>query len=263
MRIAEVACPVPLPRTFDYEVPEALAGRLLPGVRVSVPFGPRRLTGFVLSARTGEPARPLKPIQSALDEEPLLSAEMLELARWLSARYAAPPGEVCKSLLPTYVRTGVRGQAAAMPSPEPDTTPRERGFELTPGQAEAVSHLTSRLRDGGYEAALLFGVPASGKTEVYISLIREAVARGGQALFLVPEISLTRPFFDDFERRAGLPVALWHSQVGNKARREAWLGVRRGEVRVVVGARSASLLPFKDLRLAVVDEEQEIGRAHV
>ncbi len=257
MRIAEVACPVPLARTFDYEVPEALADRLVPGVRVAVPFGPRRLTGVVLSARTGEPSRPLKAIQSALDVEPLLGPEMLELARWLSAKYAAPPGEVCKSLLPNYVRTGVRGQAAPLPASEPDTTPRERGFELTPGQEEAVSHLTARIRTGGYEAALLFGVPASGKTEVYISLIREAVAKGGQALFLVPEISLTRPFFEDFERRAGLPVALWHSQVGNKARREAWLGVRRGEVRVVVGARSASLLPFKDLRLAVVDEEQD------
>ncbi|MBI4348859.1 MAG: primosomal protein N' [Elusimicrobia bacterium] len=255
--IAEVACPVPLNRTFDYEVPEALARRVAPGVRVAVPFGPRRLTGYVLSVRSGEPQRPLKPVWAALDPEPFLSAELLELARWLSARYAAPPGEVCKALLPSFVKAGVRGKARPCPPPPDGAASRERGFELTSGQAKAVEHLTERIRAGGHEAALLFGVPASGKTEVYITLIREAVAKGGQALFLVPEISLTRPFFEDFERRAGLPVALWHSQVGQAGRREAWLGVRRGEVRVVVGARSASLLPFKDLRLAIVDEEQD------
>ncbi|MBI4424148.1 MAG: primosomal protein N' [Elusimicrobia bacterium] len=256
MRIAEVACPVPLTRTFDYEVPEALAGRALPGARVQVPFGPRRLLGMVLGVRDGEPSRPLKALAAVLDPEPLLSAEMVSLARWLAARYGAPPGEVCKSLLPAVVKASSKARPESPPEAKPGK-PKPAPFELTPGQAEAVARLTTRLREGGFEAALLFGVPASGKTEVYIRLIREAAARGGQALFLVPEISLTRPFFDDFEARAGLPVALWHSQVGAKRRRETWLGVRSGAVKVVVGARSASLLPFKDLRLAVLDEEQD------
>lgn len=253
--IAEVACPVPLARTFDYEVPAALAPALSPGARVAVPFGPRRLTGVALGLRTAVPDRPLKPVATVLDAEPLLAPEMVAFIRWLSARYAAPPGEVCRAVLPVYVKAAAKPAALA---PELEQRPAPpAAFQLTPGQAEAVERLTARIKAGGHETALLFGVPASGKTEVYIRLIREAVSRGGQALFLVPEISLTRPFFDDFERRAGLPVALWHSQVGNAKRRETWLGVRSGRVRVVVGARSASLLPFKDLRLAVVDEEQD------
>ena len=260
MRIAEVACPVPVGQTFDYEVPAELAARASAGARVHVPFGPRRLTGVILAVREGEPPRPLKPLHAVLDAPPLLGTESLELARWLIRRYACPPGDACKALLPAYVKEGKRGGGSALSRAAGEGEPRGKDhprFELTPGQAAAVERLTRRLRDGGHEIALLFGVPASGKTEVYIRLIREAVARGGQALFLVPEISLTRPFFDDFQERMGLPVALWHSQLGQKGRRETWFGVRSGLVRVVVGARSAALLPFKDLRLAVVDEEQD------
>src|SRR5208282_6042798 len=99
--------------------------------------------------------------------------------------------------------------------------------------------------------------PASGKTEVYLRLIRRAISGGGQALFLLPEIALTRPFFDEFSAGLGVPVALWHSGLAARERRLSWLAVRRGDVKVVVGARSACLLPFADLRLAVLDEEQD------
>ncbi len=253
MRIAELACPAPLHQLFDYEIPDALKERVRPGMRVRVPFGPRRVAGVVVSVREGEPGRELKPIESPLDSEPLLSAEMLALADWLARRTCAPPGECFKALLPAYVKPGATA-GPAFPAP---AAAAAGGFELTPGQAAAVARLGEVLARRRFFSALLFGVPASGKTEVYLRLIREAIAAGGQALFLVPEISLTRPFFDDFSSRAGFPVALWHSQLPDARRREVWLGLREGRVRVVVGARSACLLPFKELRLAVMDEEQD------
>ncbi|MDE2291010.1 MAG: primosomal protein N' [Elusimicrobia bacterium] len=258
MRIAEVAVPVPLDKAFDYEVPAGLRDAVVPGARVRVPFGPRQLVGFVLAARDAEPDRPLKPLAKVLDPAPLLSCEQVTLARWLSARYCAPVGECVRPMVPSNLRTALRPvelpAAAAAQAPAPA---RPSGFELTGAQAAAIESLGALLEPRRHAAALLYGVPASGKTEVYLRLIRRAVSSGGQALFLVPEIALTKPFFADFSAGLGLPVALWHSQVGGKARRETWLGLRSGRVRVVVGARSACLLPFSDLRLAVIDEEQD------
>jgi primosomal protein N' (replication factor Y) len=224
-----------------------------PGMRVRVPFGPRRQVGVVLRVFDGEPARPLKPIEAALDARPALSAEMLGCAHFMARRFGAPIGECVKAMVPTALKS-LDEPAAFAPVPE---KPAAAAFELTPGQAGALNRLTSLLDAKKAATVLLFGVPASGKTEVYLRLIRRAIAEGGQALFLLPEISLTRPFFDEFAASLGVPVCLWHSLQTPREKRMAWLGVQRGEVKVVVGARSACLLPFKDLRMVVLDEEQD------
>lgn len=252
MRIAEVAFPVPLHRGFHYEVPAGFV--LEAGARVRVPFGPRRLAGMVLSVYEGEPERPLKKIEAVLDVKPILSMESVDLARWLSQRYSAPIGECVKAVLPAFVKSG--DEPVSWPKAEPQVKAGP-GFTLTPSQDQALKVLLDRLDKRESGAFLLYGVPASGKTEVYLRLIRRAIQDGGQAMFLVPEISLTQPFFEEFKASLDVPVVLWHSRLGARERRLAWLGLRRGDVKVVVGARSASLLPFKDLRVVVLDEEQD------
>ncbi len=252
MRIAEVAFPVPLPKGFHYRVPDAM--RVAAGDRVRAPFGPRAAYGTVLSVFDGEPTRPLKALERTIDAEPALSAEGVACARWLSRRFGAPIGDGVKALIPAYVKS-LSEPAPVFPAPgRPSGAP---AFELTPGQAGALERLTSLLDARAAARVVLFGVPASGKTEVYLRLIRRAIAGGGQALFLLPEIALTRPFFDEFSAGLGVPVALWHSGLTTRERRLSWLAIRRGDVKVIVGARSACLLPFKDLRLAVLDEEQD------
>ncbi|MHB2025760.1 MAG: replication restart helicase PriA [Elusimicrobiota bacterium] len=260
MKIADVAFPIPLPRSFHYRVPDEMA--IVPGCRVRASFGPRKAIGTVVSVFNGESPRPLKSIESVLDAEPMIPRELLDCAVWISNRYAAPIGECIKAVFPAYVKpqskddgfsvAGKGGEvfAAKLSSPAP-------AFELTRGQTQAVDFLRGRVESHEFYAALLYGVPASGKTEVYLRLIRSAVEAGGQALFLLPEISLTRPFFDEFAASLGVPVALWHSKIPIAQKRRAWLGLRNGRVKVAVGARSASLLPFHDLRLIVVDEEQD------
>ncbi|MFA6318377.1 MAG: primosomal protein N', partial [Elusimicrobiota bacterium] len=272
MLIAEVAFPVPIHNTYHYLVPDALRG-VAAGCRVRATFGPRLLTGTVLSVFDGEPGRPLKPLAAVVDASPVLSAEMLDTARWMSRRYGAAIGESARCLLPPFIRPvvpapgapgdpkrpsgvslGTGGEGAAPAAPGDGT---DAPFELTEGQKESVAALLERMRSRAHEVALLFGVPASGKTEVYLRLLREAVNGGGQALFMLPEISLTGPFFEEFRSRLGVPVALWHSRLGSRERSLAWSGLASGSVQVVVGARSSALLPFKDLRLVVVDEEQD------
>ncbi len=252
MRIAEVAFPVPLPRGYHYRVPEGMAAA--PGLRVRAPFGPRKATGVILSVFDGEPERPLKLLDSAVDSRPALSPEGVACARFMARRFGAPIGEALKALIPPFVKS-LDEPVEVLASPA--RARAEPAFTLTPGQADALRRLDVLLDARAHATALIFGVPASGKTEVYLRLIRRAIKDGGQALFLLPEISLTRPFFDEFAASLGVPVALWHSGLTPRERRRAWLAISRGDVKVVVGARSACLLPFKHLRLAVLDEEQD------
>jgi len=100
-------------------------------------------------------------------------------------------------------------------------------------------------------------VTGSGKTEVYFEAIAECVARGRQALVLLPEIALTGQFLTRFAARFGGPPVLWHSDVGSLARRRAWRAVAEGAADVVVGARSALFLPFAKLGLIIIDEEHD------
>ncbi len=257
MRIAEIAFPIPLDRTFHYLVGDS-AISLKPGMRVKAPFGPRKLTGFVVSVFEGAPARPLKPIEEILEFEPLLDPEGFDCALWMSKRYGAPLGECLKAVLPSFIKfppSNSRRQKKI--SAEKKIKEIRQDFVLTPDQEAAFSKLSERLKLNGFHAALLYGVPASGKTEVYRRLILETLNSGAQALFLVPEISLAGPFFKEFSILFDFPVDLWHSQVSQAQRRGAWMGLRKGEPRLIVGARSAVLLPFKNLKLIVIDEEQD------
>ncbi|MEM9049763.1 MAG: primosomal protein N' [Pseudomonadota bacterium] len=135
--------------------------------------------------------------------------------------------------------------------------PHRIGKRLTPQQTQAAAALRGSVRAGRYSTTLLKGVTGSGKTEVYLEAVAEALAAGRQALVLLPEIALTVDFLARIEARFGVRPAEWHSGVGMAARRQVWRGVARGEARLVVGARSALFLPFAELGLIVVDEEHD------
>ena len=108
------------------------------------------------------------------------------------------------------------------------------------------------------DVVLLHGVTASGKTQVYIKLIEEIIQQSdGQVLFLLPEIALTTQIVERIKRYFGNSIGVYHSKFNNSERVEIWNKVRTGAYKVVLGARSAVFLPFKDLKLIVVDEEHE------
>ena len=104
---------------------------------------------------------------------------------------------------------------------------------------------------------LLHGVTSSGKTEVYIKLINEVVKSGGQALFLLPEIALTAQIINRLRKYFGNKVGIYHSRFSASERTEVWHRTLDGSYQVLLGARSAVFLPFKDLRLIIVDEEHD------
>ncbi|MCI6055649.1 replication restart helicase PriA [Dysosmobacter sp.] len=130
---------------------------------------------------------------------------------------------------------------------------------LTAEQAAAYAAIRALADTGRPEAVLLQGVTGSGKTQVYLHLVADALARGRTALVLVPEIVLTPQMMRRFSARFGDTVAMIHSALRVTERYDQWKRIRRGEVKVVLGTRSAVFAPLKNLGLVILDEEQESG----
>ncbi len=314
------ALPLPLHQGFDYRVPASLD--LQPGMRCRLPFGSGFRTGILLEWVDNETGRgDLKAVEARLDEEPLLSEHMLELARWVADYYLQPIGELLFLFLPRALRRGqplkdqrvtcwrprdadedmldnlarrapkqqalylslldhpegMTAQAlrelhgdwrAAMgglvdkglaeshcgdgldwPEQPPDFPP------LTADQQAAVEAISSRL--DGFGSHLLQGVTGSGKTEVYLALMRRVIEQGRQVILLAPEIGLTPQLVDRMRRRLGRPVLLSHSAQGDAERLRNWDLFRRGRAPVLIGTRSALFSDCPDLGLIVVDEEHD------
>src|SRR5262249_24014663 len=129
--------------------------------------------------------------------------------------------------------------------------------DFTPAQRGAADALRETMARGGYHVTLLDGVTGAGKTRVYFEAVAEIVRRGKQALVLVPEIALTTQFLDRFAERFGVRPAEWHSQLSQRLRARTWNAVAKGELSVIVGARSALFLPYADLGRIVVKGEHD------
>jgi len=165
---------------------------------------------------------------------------------------------VSPSVIKGLVKQGVVAEdAAPRDLPYPRLDPAHGGKDLTEDQARAALVLRDGVRTGGYGTTLLKGVTGSGKTEVYLEAVAECLAKGRQALVLLPEIALTAEFLTRVEARFGARPAEWHSGVTQTERRRCWRMVGQGAAPLVVGARSALFLPFLDLGLVVVDEEHD------
>lgn len=141
--------------------------------------------------------------------------------------------------------------------PYPRLDPDRPGKALVEDQAAAAATLCAAVRSGRYGTTLLKGVTGSGKTEVYLEAVAECLRTGRQALVLLPEIALTSEFLTRVEDRFGANPGEWHSGVTQTERRRLWRMAGEGGVGLVVGARSALFLPFRDLGLIVVDEEHD------
>ncbi|RAU23148.1 primosomal protein N' [Paramagnetospirillum kuznetsovii] len=128
--------------------------------------------------------------------------------------------------------------------------------ELSDSQRLAADTLVAAVA-GGFSVSVIDGVTGSGKTEVYFEAVAACLAAGRQVLVLLPEIALSAQWLERFKRRFGVVPAEWHSDLGDARRRETWRAVASGEAQVVVGARSALFLPYRELGLMVVDEEHD------
>src|SRR5712691_3045955 len=312
----DVLVPVALDQTYSYRVPDDL--ELAPGDLVSVPLGPRAVTGVVwadnVEVKPGLHNR-MKEVEDKLDLPPL-KPELRKFVDWVAGYTLSPRGMVLRMALrmgehlgPARERVGVRlageapqrmtaarGRVLALLAdglahgksevahdagvsagvidglvdegtletlvlpPEPVARAPDPDFaqpDFAPAQRLAADALRATVAKGGYTVTLLDGVTGSGKTQVYFEAVSEVIRRGRQALVLMPEIALTTQFLDRFVERFGVRPAEWHSQLSQRLRARTWSAVTAGDVKVVVGARSALFLPYADLGLIAVDEEHD------
>ena len=210
-----------------------------------------------------DPPKPRPGVRFAGSEPARITparARVLEIARgglaWTKGDLAEAAG-VGAGVIGGLVKSGVLEAATLAPEPLakiPD--PDFMAVAFSAPQKAVVKEICGTMGQG-YSATLLHGVTGSGKTEVYFEAIADVLRRNRQALILLPEIALTGQFLTRFEARFGVRPIEWHSGLTPRQRERAWNAVHRGEVRVVVGARSALFLPFHELGLIVVDEEHD------
>jgi len=193
-----------------------------------------------------------------------LSVRQAEVYEFLRQNGAASAKELCgylgvsPAVIQALLKKGVIvGADALPPSVRGDVAAGDRGeqteIDLTPEQQLAFDHLRNPFK----QCALLFGVTGSGKTNVYLKLIDEALARGRGVIVLVPEIALTPQMLTIFTRRYGGDVALFHSALSVGERTESWKRARDGRAKIVLGTRSAVFAPLQNIGLIVMDEEHE------
>lgn len=250
----KVVFDVPLDRDFDYGVPEELRARVKPGVRVTAPFG-RMLTTGLVTGVSDDTSLPediiIKDVACVLDERPVFGSDLFPLARFMKQTWGGPIGQILFSLVPpqAYFKLGE-------PEVPPQITFSAPSFALTDEQETALQTLRRKM-DGGYHRMLLSGPASSGKTEVVLRLAGETLKACGQVLITLPDVLAAQNFARDLQARFGPNAVLcWHSKMLLSQKKKIFSRVSDGQPCLVVSARSGGLLPFKNLRLAAMLEEE-------
>ena len=241
---AEVAFDLPLNRTYTYR----WSGDLVPGVRVKAPFGKRQLEGVVVSVSPLGENSPvtLKFLDKVVDKEGILGPYSLDLAKWIGEFTLCTWGSALAAMVPSARREKSLDLEEEI---DPKALPLR---ELSDEQKLALDTVISQSGPLFY----LQGMTGSGKTEVFLQAAKHFLALGKSVIYLVPEISLTHQLVDELRSRLG-DLALLHSSLTPSQRLKEWMRVKKGQVRLVVGARSAIFAPVSDLGLIILDEEHE------
>ena len=250
IRYAQVVVPVPLKADFTYSF-DSEKMELVPGVRVIVPFGTRRKTiqGYVISVSDKKPEGnfEIKSVTRVIDKEPLFDRSDYDLALWMEKFYFSSRGEIMDTMIPGGKKDTAFGALDADEAmPRPDVV-------LSEEQENAVRTVMETDNRMFY----LFGVTGSGKTEVFLRCAEQVINQGGQVIYLVPEITLTHQLALQVTKRFKNNVAILHSGMTDSQRIAQWRKIKRSEVSLVIGARSAVFAPFKNLKMIIIDEEHE------
>ncbi len=241
-----------LDKTFSYHVPEELSGELAVGMKVSVPFGSRTMTGYVLgiSETTDADISKVRDIIAIEQKAVPVESELIALAAYLKKQYGCTMNQALKTVLPAKRKVAKRAvRVAQLPEFERITD----NIVLNEKQQAAVDGILSDYP----KPALIYGVTGSGKTEVYMRLIDEMIKRGKQTILLIPEISLTYQNMKRFYGRYGDRVGIVNSRLSAGEKYDVFEKAMRGEIDVMIGPRSALFTPFRNLGMIIADEEHE------
>lgn len=236
---------------WDYLIPPTLD--VVRGSCVVVPFGKREVDGFVLDINDQTDVAPelLKSIHG-LATDFVIKPELLDLLPEICEHFKLRAIDVLKLYLPSAVRTG---------------KPKRNGKRRVPVGMEIADHQVTlnpeqqicvdTVLKQPEKVYLLKGVTGSGKTEVYMHIIKKVLEAGRTALVLVPEIGLTPQVLANFKARFGDVVAMLHSKLYGGEKFDEWLRANQGTARIVIGARSAVFAPLENIGAIIIDEEHD------
>ena len=305
-----------LDKTFTYKVPFSLENKIAIGKRVLIPFNHLTLEGYIVSLTDEAPLNP-KEILEVLDEEPVLTEEMLLLGKFLHEKTLSSLTSCYDAMLPKALKAkkgtsiNIKKQSylsLKMPYEEAlkiaqnekqkeiilvfkeqeeilkkeisfisssamntllkkdvlqETYKEKYRYEIKKSKAsektlnEEQQRVYEKIKQAFHtnKTYLLHGVTGSGKTEVYIKLIKDVLKEGKTALVLVPEISLTPQLIERFTGVFQTNIAVLHSGLSDAEKYDEWRKILKEEVSIVIGARSASFAPLKNIGIFILDEE--------
>ena len=283
----DVLLPLPIAGTFTYSADEEKTAGLKPGMRVSVPFGKKNIyTALVIKVHDNKPTDyEIREVLDVKDDQPVVLQSQLSLWQWISEYYMCPLGEVFKAAMPAQLNPARKTRK----KPKEEIVTRDLSL-LNDAQQLALTEVKEAFKQT--DVVLLHGVTSSGKTEIYIHLIREAIEKKQQVLYLLPEIALTTQIITRLRTAFGSRVAVYHSKYSNSERIKTWnrllaypdvpfdsaqggtfdsaqggtfdsaqggtFDSAQGDtIQVILGVRSAIFLPLKNPGLIIIDEEHE------
>lgn len=255
-KFAEILLPTALDNSFTYHYDFDLKI----GNIVKVEFGKRKIWGLIVNNKALEPTNiskdKIKPVLE-IKSEIFVDPNYIEFIYKLANYNMASKGMVLKAFI------GILNSDKTKKIP----APLEQSFiksqlnlkTLLPKQQEVADKIWQEIQNNSQQNFLLDGVTGSGKTEIYFDIVAKILSQNNdsQILILLPEIALTTQILMRFEQQFGFEGAIWHSKISPKNKREIFYGLNSGSLRVLIGARSALLLPFKNLKLIVIDEEHD------
>ena len=238
-----------LPKVFNFPFTYNSKIKCKIGNLVEVPFGSRKEIGVIWKNNYVIPKNiKIKDISNS--SEYSINKKLVDFIEWFSSYNMVPIGLVLKMAIGSaekFIRI--------KDDPIEIKKTKIKKFNLNKEQLSALKFLENK--NNKFDVSVLQGTTGSGKTLVYFERIKKIIEQNNQALVLLPEIFLTNDFKSRFEDFFGFEPAIWHSKITPKQRRLIWKGIIKNEIKILVGARSALLLPFKKLGIIIVDEEHD------
>ena len=283
-------------RVFQYRIPDVLKGKVNIGTPVTIPFGRgnTRRQGYIvgISDEAQWEESKIKEILEVPEKQLSIESRLIELAGWMKEHYGSTMIAALKTVTPVKekvkkvsrkktvdedvesVGEEMTGDVSAESSVDaqqlsgaqqtteiiagkPETEHEADQFELNSEQKEIVENFCDDFETGVRGKYLLHGVTGSGKTEVYIELVKEVVRCGKTAIVLIPEISLTLQTVERFEAAFGDRISIINSRLSKGEKYTEFERARKGETDLIIGPRSALFAPFLNLGLIIIDEEHD------
>ena len=238
-----------LPKVFNFPFTYISNFESKIGDVVEVPFGAKKEFGVIWNNNRTEPKNiKIKHIYKKLNYS--IDKKLIDFIEWFSLYNIVPIGLVLKMVIGNNQKLFLTED-----SPLKQNKIKIKKYLLNNEQVNALKYLNTE--NNKFKVSVLQGTTGSGKTLVYFERIKKIVAKKKQALVLLPEIFLTNEFKKRFEDFFGYEPAIWHSKVTPKQKRIIWKGIVANKIKIVLGARSSLLLPFKKLGIIIVDEEHD------